>query len=62
MSTVPEVLAARQLGMKICGLSWVTNLASGISKRPLTHEETLRESKKIESKFTQILRELLPKL
>lgn len=62
MSTVPEVLAARQLGMKICGLSWVTNLASGISKTPLSHKETLEETKKIEGKFTKILKDLLPKL
>jgi purine-nucleoside phosphorylase len=62
MSTVPEVLAARQLGMKICGLSWVTNLASGISKHPLSHKETLEETKKIEGKFTKILKDLLPKL
>lgn len=62
MSTVPEVIVARQLGMKICGLSWVTNLASGISKKPLSHQETLEETKKIESKFTKILKDLLPKL
>jgi purine-nucleoside phosphorylase len=62
MSTVPEVLAARQLGMKICGLCWVSNLASGISKHSLSHKETLEETKKIEGKFTQILRELLPKI
>lgn len=62
MSTVPEVITARQLGMRICGLSWVTNLASGISKTPLSHKETLEETKKIESKFTKILKDLLPKL
>jgi inosine guanosine and xanthosine phosphorylase family len=62
MSTVPEVLTARQLGMRVCGLTWVTNLASGISKTPLSHKETLEETKKIEGKFTRILAELLPKL
>jgi len=55
-------LAARQLGMKICGLSWVTNLASGISKTPLSHKETLAETKKIEGKFKQILQDLIPRL
>lgn len=62
MSTVPEVLAARPLGMKICGLSWVTNMGCGISKKPLSHKETLEETKKIEDKFAKILQDLLPKL
>ena len=62
MSTVPEVLTARQLGITVCGMSWVTNLASGISKHPLSHKETLEETKKIEGKFKQILEDLLPKL
>ena len=62
MSTVPEVLTARQAGMKICGLSWVTNLASGMSKNALSHAETIHETKKIEGKFTQILEDLIPKL
>lgn len=62
MSTVPEVITARQLGMRICGLSWVTNLASGISKHPLSHKETLEETKKIEGKFSKILADLIPKL
>ena len=44
MSTVPEVLAARHCGMKIAAVSLVTNLAAGLSKTPLTHEETLREA------------------
>lgn len=62
MSTVPEVITARQLGLKICGLSWITNLASGISKTPLSHKETLEETKKIEGKFAKILQDLLVKI
>jgi purine-nucleoside phosphorylase len=41
MSTVLEVIAARHLGMRCAGLSLVTNLASGVSPAPLTHEEVL---------------------
>ncbi len=62
MSVVPEVLAARQLGMQIMGLAWVTNLAAGISKTPLSHKETLEETKKIEAKFTKLLQAVLPRL
>jgi len=60
MSTVPEVLVAKQAGMRVCGLCWSVNLASGISKKPISHQETLAEGKKIEGKFNKILKDLLP--
>jgi len=59
MSTVPEVIVARQMGMRVLGLSWVTNLASGISSQPLSHQEVLEEGKKVEVSFRQLLLELL---
>ncbi|MCX5783602.1 MAG: purine-nucleoside phosphorylase [Elusimicrobia bacterium] len=46
MSVAPEVIAARQLGMKVLGISWVTNMASGISKTPITHEDVLEQSER----------------
>lgn len=55
MSVVPEVLVARQCAIQVLGLAWVTNLGCGISKTPLSHEETIRETKKIEGKFKQLL-------
>eukprot|EP01028_Stygiella_incarcerata_P013907 TRINITY_DN85_c0_g1_i1.p1 TRINITY_DN85_c0_g1~~TRINITY_DN85_c0_g1_i1.p1 ORF type:complete len:782 (+),score=191.83 TRINITY_DN85_c0_g1_i1:135-2480(+) len=39
MSTVPEVLTANSCGMEVLGISFITNLAAGISKNPLTHDE-----------------------
>ena len=60
MSTVPEVLCARQLGMKICGLTWVVNMGCGISKTPISHEDTIKESKKIEGSFKRVLERLIP--
>lgn len=62
MSVVPEVLVARQCGIAILGLAWVTNLGCGISKTPLSHEETIRETKKIEGKFKDLLEILFVKL
>lgn len=62
MSVVPEVLTARQLGMDVLGLAWVTNMACGICKTPLSHAETLSETKKVEDKFRKILEVLLAKI
>ena len=41
MSTVPEAIAARHMGMEVLGISLVTNLAAGLSGEPLNHEEVL---------------------
>ncbi len=62
MSVVPEVLTARQCGIEVLGLAWVSNLGCGISKHPLSHEETLTETKKIEGKFKKLLEILLAKI
>ncbi len=60
MSTVPEVLCARQLGLKICGLTWVVNMGCGIAKKPISHEDTIKETKKIEGSFKRVLEHLIP--
>ncbi|MEZ5829837.1 MAG: purine-nucleoside phosphorylase [Dongiaceae bacterium] len=41
MSTVPEVILARQVGMKVAGFSIITNLGAGMSETPLSHEQTM---------------------
>lgn len=58
MSTVPEVIAARQLRMKVLGLSWVTNLASGVSDLALTHEEVLEVGKESAKRMKVMLDDL----
>lgn len=62
MSVVPEVLVARQCGIAVLGLAWVSNMACGISKIPLSHAQTISETKKIEGKFKDLLETILPKL
>lgn len=62
MSVVPEVLVARQCGIAVLGLAWVTNMGCGISKMPISHEETIQETKKIEGKFKNLLEILFVKL
>lgn len=55
MSTVPEAIAGKHMSMEICGISLITNMAAGISKQPLTHEEVYEISKN----KTGILKELI---
>jgi purine-nucleoside phosphorylase len=55
MSTVPEVLVARALGMRVAGISCVTNLASGISPHALSHEEVLETTRIVGSRFESLV-------
>src|SRR5213078_1735604 len=48
MSTVPEVIVAAHMGMPVCGISCITNLAAGISQHPLTHQEVMEVAKAVE--------------
>ena len=62
MSVVPEVLVARQCGISVLGLAWVSNMGCGIEKKPLSHAQTISETKKIEGKFKKLLEILFVKL
>jgi purine-nucleoside phosphorylase len=55
MSTVPEVLVARTLGMRVAGISCVTNLASGISPHPLSHAEVLETTTLVAERFESLV-------
>ncbi|MBO4890441.1 MAG: purine-nucleoside phosphorylase [Lachnospiraceae bacterium] len=57
MSTVVESIAANHMGLKICAISCVCNLAAGISETPLTHDEVQEAAAKAAPLFKQILRE-----
>ena len=60
MSTVPETIVANHCGMKVLGISLISNLAAGISKTPLSHEEVMVEGKKATLKFWNILTHIIP--
>ncbi|MGE0631211.1 MAG: purine-nucleoside phosphorylase [Pseudobdellovibrionaceae bacterium] len=62
MSTVPEVIAANHLGLRVCALSCITNLAAGISKKKLTHEEVTHTAKVVEKEFCAFLRSFVNEL
>jgi purine-nucleoside phosphorylase len=55
MSTVPEAIAACHMGMRLLALSCITNMAAGITKQPLTHEEVTETGKKAEEKFSSLI-------
>lgn len=56
MSTVPECIAANHAGLKVIGLSCLTNFASGISKTALTHEEVQETSLKAKPKLIEAMK------
>jgi purine-nucleoside phosphorylase len=60
MSTIAEVIAARQLGMKVLAISCVTNMAAGILKQKINHEEVLETGRRVASEFKALLREVVP--
>lgn len=62
MSTVPEALAACQMGMRLLAISCVTNLAAGISKHPLSHQEVMETGQRVGVRFASLIRQIIPKL
>ncbi|NMA64815.1 MAG: purine-nucleoside phosphorylase [Clostridiaceae bacterium] len=59
MSTVPEVIAARHMGMKVLGISCITNMAAGILDQPLNHEEVIETGKKAGKDFSALVSEII---
>ena len=59
MSTVPESIAANHLGLKVAGISCITNMAAGISQSKLNHDEVKEEAKKVMDIFSNLLSEAI---
>lgn len=59
MSTVPEVIAANHCGMKVLGISCITNMAAGILDQPLNHAEVIETSNKVKSSFIGLVKEII---
>lgn len=62
MSTVPEVIVANHMGIEVLGISCVTNMAAGISKKKINHDEVLEAGERVSRQFTTFLRALIPAL
>jgi purine-nucleoside phosphorylase len=58
MSTVPEAIVARQCGLRVAGLSCITNLAAGRSGQPLSHAEVLETAERVKTLAAQLLKNL----
>jgi purine-nucleoside phosphorylase len=62
MSTVPETIVARHMGMEVLGISCVTNLASGLSDKLLSHQEVAETGRMVERQLARLLERLAPRI
>jgi purine-nucleoside phosphorylase len=62
MSTVPEVIAANHMGLKVLGISCITNMAAGILNQPLNHNEVIETSHRVKQDFTGLIKNIIEKL
>jgi purine-nucleoside phosphorylase len=62
MSTVPEAIVARHMGLKVLGISCITNMAAGVLDKPIVHEEVIETGERVRATFTELLRRVIPKL
>lgn len=62
MSTVPEAIAANHMGMKICGISCISNLAAGMTSSPLSHEEVQETADQTAAAFQKLVTESVKQL
>ncbi len=59
MSTVPEAIVARHMGLEVLGISCITNMAAGISDEPINHEEVMATGDRVRATLTELLQRVI---
>ncbi len=59
MSTVPEAIAARHMGIEVLGISCITNMAAGVLPQPLDHHEVMETARRVRGQFIGLLKEVI---
>jgi purine-nucleoside phosphorylase len=62
MSTVPEAIVARHMGLEVAGIACITNMAAGVLPNPLKHEEVLEMARRVSEEFTAVLNGVIARL
>jgi purine-nucleoside phosphorylase len=62
MSTVPEAIVARHMGIEVLGISCITNPAAGVFPTPLNHEEVMEVARRVGGQFISLLEEIVARL
>jgi purine-nucleoside phosphorylase len=62
MSTVPEAIVARHMGLQVLGISCITNMAAGISDQPINHEEVMATGDRVRDVFTLLLQRVVGRI
>jgi purine-nucleoside phosphorylase len=62
MSTVPEVIVARQMEIEVLGISCITNLAAGITDGPINHEDVMATGDRVREMFTRLMRRVVARV
>ena len=62
MSTVPEAIVARHMGVEVLGISCITNFAAGVLPQPLNHEEVLATAQRVRGQFATLLEAIIAKI
>ena len=62
MSTAPEAITARHMGLRLLGISCITNMAAGVTDQLVNHEEVMETGERVRATFAALLRRIIPKL